>query len=328
MEFEHTPVNWENKGTEPTAAIKQSGFTAGYKPPAAYHNFLFANHSDCIEELQTKTNLISDKAHEHSNQSTLDTITSDDLIRWRDAAYQSESFFTSPEYVSIREIADDINSIRDSYANTGYLKDVDIKTITETGIYNVNISTCSGLPSTVTAANCGATLIVSKGLIQNNIPYANQYLIVNNLDLNNKMPDTRIYACQLYGNSYDYAWSLVASSNAVNQAKYSTTPIKIGEWIDGTPIWRIAFEKNFTEENLNAKSVGVGELISVKNANNAFTADYHISLFLGGPCIIDDVTLQLNACNIDFNGATGATLSTEDGVYGWIEFVTPESNLN
>ncbi|MDO5397073.1 MAG: hypothetical protein Q4G33_04005, partial [bacterium] len=53
MAFENIPVKWENKGTEPSDDIKKNGFSAGYKPPAAYHNFLFANLSDCIKELQT-----------------------------------------------------------------------------------------------------------------------------------------------------------------------------------------------------------------------------------------------------------------------------------
>lgn len=52
MTFEKQPIIWQNKGTEPTTQIKESGFTAGYKPPAAYHNFLFALLLDCIKEIQ------------------------------------------------------------------------------------------------------------------------------------------------------------------------------------------------------------------------------------------------------------------------------------
>ena len=60
MNFEKQPISWENKGTEPTEDIKQSGFTVGYKPPAAYHNYLFANHSDCIAEMQKKLGSVDD----------------------------------------------------------------------------------------------------------------------------------------------------------------------------------------------------------------------------------------------------------------------------
>ena len=61
MEFTKTPIDWQNKGTEPSSDIKTNGFTAGYKPPAEYHNYLFANAADCIKEVQQKLSAVGDK---------------------------------------------------------------------------------------------------------------------------------------------------------------------------------------------------------------------------------------------------------------------------
>lgn len=47
----NAPV-WNAAGAEPTTELKNSGFTAGYKPPAAYFNWFFNKTSLAIQELQ------------------------------------------------------------------------------------------------------------------------------------------------------------------------------------------------------------------------------------------------------------------------------------
>lgn len=54
MNFENTPPQWDAKGSEPTTELKTKGFMAGYKPPAAYFNWLFNRLTACVKELQTK----------------------------------------------------------------------------------------------------------------------------------------------------------------------------------------------------------------------------------------------------------------------------------
>lgn len=41
------------------------------------------------------------------------------------------------------------------------------------------------------------------------------------------------------------------------QTKFSTIPQKIGEWIDGTPVWKVAFQKEFDEIDREDKSSSV-----------------------------------------------------------------------
>lgn len=92
MNFEKQPISWENKGTEPTEDIKQSGFTVGYKPPAAYHNFLFALLLDCIAEIQK---VLSDTNFENSVDNAI-----------------NNSLATASEnnIVSVSELINDLNS--------------------------------------------------------------------------------------------------------------------------------------------------------------------------------------------------------------------------
>lgn len=53
MKFENIPPQWDAQGAEPTTELKTKGFLAGYKPPAAYFNWLFNRITACLKELQT-----------------------------------------------------------------------------------------------------------------------------------------------------------------------------------------------------------------------------------------------------------------------------------
>ena len=55
MDFMNIPPKWDEQGTEPSTELQENGFTAGYKPPAAYFNYLFHRITECLKELQTKT---------------------------------------------------------------------------------------------------------------------------------------------------------------------------------------------------------------------------------------------------------------------------------
>jgi len=52
MAFEKTVPQWDAAGTEPPSSLKSSGFTAGYKPPAAYFNWFWHGVSQALTELQ------------------------------------------------------------------------------------------------------------------------------------------------------------------------------------------------------------------------------------------------------------------------------------
>lgn len=52
MAFEKTVPTWNAAGVEPPAALKNSGFQVGYKPPADYFNWFWYNVCQCLLELQ------------------------------------------------------------------------------------------------------------------------------------------------------------------------------------------------------------------------------------------------------------------------------------
>lgn len=119
MSFNNIPPRWDAQGKEPDEKLQESGFVAGYKPPAQYFNYMFHEYTESIKELQeaetaleetveteagklsshtsdttahitaderTKWNDADDKKHEHDNKSILDKITQALLDNWS-AAY-------------------------------------------------------------------------------------------------------------------------------------------------------------------------------------------------------------------------------------------------
>lgn len=54
MAFEKIVPQWNAAGTEPPEDLKNSGFTPGYKPPAAFFNWYWTGMSKAVAELQEK----------------------------------------------------------------------------------------------------------------------------------------------------------------------------------------------------------------------------------------------------------------------------------
>lgn len=54
MDFEKNVPEWQAEGTEPPASLKESGFQAGYKPPAAVFNWFWHGVSACLTEIRSK----------------------------------------------------------------------------------------------------------------------------------------------------------------------------------------------------------------------------------------------------------------------------------
>lgn len=54
MHFNEDLPKWEAQGTSPSTTLQNSGFIAGYKPPAAFFNWLFNRIYKSIRELRSK----------------------------------------------------------------------------------------------------------------------------------------------------------------------------------------------------------------------------------------------------------------------------------
>lgn len=64
---------WKNKGTEPSAELKNSGFAGGYKPPASIFNWFWGKVMDAIKELQSSSENLDEKIEEY-NQTAAGSI--------------------------------------------------------------------------------------------------------------------------------------------------------------------------------------------------------------------------------------------------------------
>lgn len=133
--------------------------------------------------------------------------------------------------------------------------------------------------------------------------------------------------------------------NFQNLMEYSSTPVQIGTWVDGTPVWRWAFEYTFTDEDKSSTSGSIfSEKLYYIPYNNFLAKDHPVRLldynFLltvdsDNPCLIDDVPIGANSRYQQSGGFSTSWvvelpesgLQNFTGISGWIEFATPESNI-
>ena len=121
--------------------------------------------------------------------------------------------------------------------------------------------------------------------------------------------------------------------------KYSSTPTQVGVWVDGTPIWRVAFDREFTKADAPDiwfdKAFRIIDLIDVWKdydlvrlflnseieANTGFEATPELNIIDNYACIHDNSywwDLPENAMLDD---------DTVLRIGGFVEFVTPASNI-
>lgn len=75
MDFNNQIPEWKNAGTEPSTNLKETGFAAGYKPPASVFNWFWSKVSKAITELQTKlSNVDSNKVAKITDSDLLDRV--------------------------------------------------------------------------------------------------------------------------------------------------------------------------------------------------------------------------------------------------------------
>ena len=137
----------------------------------------------------------------------------------------------------------------------------------------------------------------------------------------NDIKYSKIWACQVIGNSdYDMPWTLIHDSST---RFYSNNPQKIGTWIDGTPVWRVAFEGHPSSLDYSDKSYSVKDFLSLKNQDNAFVINQN---GYGGDA---DNPNMLDCHPLDNDSA--GTFAINDSiklVFGYIDFVTSANNIS
>ena len=168
----------------------------------------------------------------------------------------------------LKERVDGIDVALKNVAAKYELVGVDIKTVTDSGIYSIG-SDCTGLPVDLGQAWCGKTLIVSANTAGD---YYNQYLIANwYADENGEMTEyTRIYACFIYNPSgtpsYDMPWTLIYDTSKP-QLTLDNTLTKEGAAADAKAVGDTLQEKadlSFVEK-LIPRGGATGNPVTIKD---------------------------------------------------------------
>lgn len=78
MAFEKKVPVWKAQGVEPPESLKESGFEAGYKPPAPYFNWQWFRVSEALIELQEKA--LNENIIETTTETDLDSFNTVDYL--------------------------------------------------------------------------------------------------------------------------------------------------------------------------------------------------------------------------------------------------------
>lgn len=120
---------------------------------------------------------------------------------------------------------------------------------------------------------------------------------------------------------YQVVNGVVSAGSADSSMNYSTEPQQIGTWIDGSPVYRVAFEHTLEEISKQDKAVPVQELAGIDFItwdNNCIYLDGHALLFPEPMTMADAYELKYvvgafdwNDLDVHFDPVT---------VIGWVEY--------
>ncbi|MGN0183356.1 MAG: hypothetical protein ACI4DP_13255 [Candidatus Ornithomonoglobus sp.] len=129
-----------------------------------------------------------------------------------------------------------------------------------------------------------------------------------------------------------YKWINISEPISVvaQLQQYSTTPQRVGTWIDGTPVWRMAFQRKLTDDEISdmvaTVSLPVSNLNNCKGIVNSYAEAIAYMDDTPVACIIDNNPLEHDDAWNAFV-LTTYIANNREGIQGWIEFIAPESEI-
>ena len=115
---------------------------------------------------------------------------------------------------------------------------------------------------------------------------------------------------------------------------YYTRPTQIGVWMGGTPVWRCSFNKNIPADDITWSDkaymvfTASGDQAQFKNNAYVFCIGGRAWLKQTDPCWIDDPACTGPSTGAAFEFFDIPNISLYTGIYGYIDFVTEEDNIN
>lgn len=115
-------------------------------------------------------------------------------------------------------------------------------------------------------------------------------------------------------------------------ASYSTTPVRIGTWVDGTPVWRKAFDTTLTELDISDGVWGLPQLISgsgqrtkLKAIINSYVLTYPNNDYYSAIRMKEEE--DGTCCRADSFCILTSRSKAGDIVRGYVDFVAEEDNV-
>lgn len=124
----------------------------------------------------------------------------------------------------------------------------------------------------------------------------------------------------------------IGGGQSIPIQSYSTTSVQVGTWIDGTPIWRKAFEYTFDTDGI---SIFKEEKTAVITEITSFDGNPNTTAILNGvcwlrisshPCMLDDIqSTYINQGVFAYSdiatGLLNSLVADSSGFYGYIDYM-------
>lgn len=223
--------------------------------------------------------------------------------------------------------------------------DVDLNTITVPGIYNVYC----GIASNAEACHYPLSIKVSSGesvikndsegiLIVGNTFDGISQMFVNhsfwaNIGTESAPKEGAVYPIiavrTLTGSGdVDYDWQYCRTASYPKS--FSNKPVHIDNWLDGTTVWRYAFDVDIPADDVawtdkkwnpikSSNFTDVNKVFVIGGFANVKTRESN--------CYIDDCPVYLKDAGAFFDWSNVSISPDSTGIYGYIDFVTPKSNI-
>ncbi|MGM9937052.1 MAG: hypothetical protein ACI38A_06880 [Candidatus Ornithomonoglobus sp.] len=138
--------------------------------------------------------------------------------------------------------------------------------------------------------------------------------------------DTDTYSAQVIDNKID---AIASAGTSTGLQQYSTTPQRVGTWIDGTPIWRWAFDEETSQYGAITGDPSIGHLYMLESSG-IVSDNTAVKEIAGFAVLYNPGNQNRYLCALSVDGfliPSNYTNSSYPNIRGWIEFATPESNI-
>lgn len=130
------------------------------------------------------------------------------------------------------------------------------------------------------------------------------------------------------GDSVDYDWQYCRTASYPKS--FSNKPVHIDNWLDGTPVWRYAFDVDIPADDVawTDKAWSPIETTNFTDFNNVWLIGGFANIRANEkPCCVDDTPIYLKRYGGAFDWDNYTIPPSPTGIYGYIDFVTPRSNI-